>query len=1107
MTEFESRLKQLNAQQRQAVEHTEGPVLVIAGPGTGKTQLLSTRAAYILQHTDAQPHNLLCLTYTESAAFEMRQRLVNIVGQKAYNITISTYHAFGSELLTRFPEFFSGEQDLQPADELAIHSILSEIVAGLPYDNALKKSGYYLRDVVSTIGDLKKALLTPKDIRAIAKGNRSFITKASKLTIETLAGIARMTPKTVPAFARLAEQTKQLDVAATKHAAVPSLAALWQSSLEEALESVAETGKTSAITEWKNQWLARDEQANFVVTGQSATDKLEALATIYEQYLDSLQAQGLYDYEDMILRAIDGLKTHTNLRLSLQEQYLYIMLDEFQDTNGAQLELVKLLTDSPLYEGKPNILAVGDDDQAIFSFQGANYSHMLEFTQMYRDVRVITLTQNYRSHADILHTAHNIASQIETRLHNTMDEVTKVLTAESKQLPKQATIERHEFKSDLAQFAWVTDEIGRLIKTGTDPNEIAIIAPKHKYLEPILPYLAKAGIPVRYEKREDILTDARIMQLIRMCELIAALGDTNTDAEGLWPEVLSYEFWQIPTETIWQLSWQAQEKNTPWAKLVMADPKLKPIGLFFARLSNIARNETLEYILDCLIGIQPLALNDDAHSTYTSPYFSYYFGKPAESTNQQDFWELLSNLTVLRQHLRERRQAGGAQLYLQDFLNFVRSHQEAEIKILNTSPYNEALQAVQIMSAYKAKGQEFAAVFMLACIDEAWGSAAASQSARIPLPPNLVHIRYGGASDDEKLRLLFVAITRAKHHLYLTSYLNNYANRPTARLKFFNEAEIGGTLVNQVLPEQHNGIRASDVSAPTIEDLSLYWADRHIAAIRDVRFQQLLEPRLERFQLAPTHVNSFTDVVFAGPESFFLNTLLRFPSAPHVDGEFGNTIHSTIEWLHQQQVANGQLPDLKATLAQFKKELGSKNISQHDHDLLLKRGTASLTAFLKQKADSFHVDDLHEYDFRKEGVFLAHAHLTGKIDKMIINKANKTITIVDYKTGKSFSAWKYNELKLYKFRQQLYMYKLLIEGSYTFSDYTVTDGYIEFVEPDDNGQIQDLHLKFDTTELKHARDVAVAVWDHIKRLDLPDVSGYDLNVKGVKAFEDDLISS
>src|SRR5690349_23546606 len=101
MGKFEDEYKRLNAEQKLAVDNIDGPLLVIAGPGTGKTQLLTTRVANILLKSDAQPQNILCLTFTESAAYEMRERLINIVGQAAYNITISTYHAFGSELIRR----------------------------------------------------------------------------------------------------------------------------------------------------------------------------------------------------------------------------------------------------------------------------------------------------------------------------------------------------------------------------------------------------------------------------------------------------------------------------------------------------------------------------------------------------------------------------------------------------------------------------------------------------------------------------------------------------------------------------------------------------------------------------------------------------------------------------------------------------------------------------------------------------------------------------------------------------------------------------------------------------------------------------------------------
>src|SRR3990167_4642452 len=172
---FETEYKKLNTRQRQALDSIEGPLLVIAGPGTGKTQLLTTRVAAILHKTDSEPQNILCLTYTESAAYEMRQRLVNMIGQRAYNITISTYHAFGSELIRRFPEYFSDTTDLRPVDELGQHTEVEEIISNLPYDNPLRKASYYIKDVVSTISELKKSLLEPADLRKIANANLKAI--------------------------------------------------------------------------------------------------------------------------------------------------------------------------------------------------------------------------------------------------------------------------------------------------------------------------------------------------------------------------------------------------------------------------------------------------------------------------------------------------------------------------------------------------------------------------------------------------------------------------------------------------------------------------------------------------------------------------------------------------------------------------------------------------------------------------------------------------------------------------------------------------------------------------------------------------------------------
>jgi DNA helicase-2/ATP-dependent DNA helicase PcrA len=159
MTSYEEAFANLNDAQRQVVEATDGPVLVIAGPGTGKTQLLTTRIAHILATTDTLPSNILCLTFTDSAALTMRERLSGMIGQDAYSISISTYHAFGRELIRRFPDHFPEVADMQPADDLTIDAIYHEIIDGLPFSNPLKFSEQYLGDVKNLVSDSKRALL------------------------------------------------------------------------------------------------------------------------------------------------------------------------------------------------------------------------------------------------------------------------------------------------------------------------------------------------------------------------------------------------------------------------------------------------------------------------------------------------------------------------------------------------------------------------------------------------------------------------------------------------------------------------------------------------------------------------------------------------------------------------------------------------------------------------------------------------------------------------------------------------------------------------------------------------------------------------------------
>jgi len=1087
--EFTKAFSELNDEQKKAVEQIDGPVLVIAGPGTGKTQLLSTRVGYILQNTDALAQNILCLTFTEAGVQAMRERLTRFLGQDAYDVHISTYHAFGSELIRRYPEY-AGGYGFEPIDDLGSDSIIRQILADSPYSNPLKSADVYAHNLRDFMSECKRALLSPKDVSQLAKSNLDFIALASGVTLEVLKGFARIDKNSPVLFEKLLAGLQSISI--KKPAKFIALKTEAIQSLEEALQAAADSGKTKAITAWKDRWLAKDSEGRFIFAGTQANQKIAAAADIYSAYQKQLAKRKLYDYDDMILRAIEALQTNPDFKFTLAEQYQFIMLDEFQDTNPAQLKIVELLTDNPVNEGRPNVLAVGDDDQAIYAFQGAEHTNMARFAQMYRDVRVISLRKNYRSHAQILDAAYNLSGQIKERLHHQFEGITKILQQAGKDLPKDATIAHHEFISDAAQYSWVTDEIKRLIKQEKfEPAQIAVLAPRHKYLLPLLPYLASAGLPVRYEKRENVLDKPIVRQLEQMSRLVVALYAQNYQlADSLWPEVVSYDFWGLSSDEIWQVSWKAYQARDGWTNALLGSAKTRPLTEFILRVKDLLGVTNLEQQLDILTGIS----KDDVRLfelPIRSPLYEFYFG--AKSSQGTDYLDLISDLSVLRAKLRAWRRGENRPLNLADFMTFIDEHRAANINILNTNPHYEASSALNVMTAYQAKGREFGAVFLLAAQDEVWGAASRTASSNLSLPPNLDYIRYRGSNDDERLRLLYVAITRAKSHLYLTSYAATLDGKASRPLKYLaGQADLLPTAI------KHTG---QSVASAVLQD---YWHQRHLPPFTP-KLTDRLAPVLDNYQLSPTHLNQFTDVIRGGPQQFFFNTILRFPAAQAPSAAYGTAVHDTLSWVHNTNAKDKKLPDIKRVLAFFNEQLAAKRLAPDEQARLGVRGEEALRAYLEQKAGSFSPNDKFEQNFRGQGVFIGPAHLTGKIDKLVINKAAKTVTVFDFKTGRSYDRWRGEVVQLHKYRQQLMAYKLLIEGSHDYAGYKVEQGILEFVEPDANGQIKQLVLEFNAKDLEDFKKLNVAVWQRIKALDFPDISKYPKNTSGIRAFEADLL--
>lgn len=1091
----------LNTAQKRAVDTIYGPVLVIAGPGTGKTQLLSARVANILSKTDALPQNILCLTFTENGALNMRERLSQFIGPHAYDVHISTYHAFGGNLIRRYPEYFTDIRLERPVDDLGKYEILSRIIDEVPYTSPIKQVRHHLGDLVSTISEVKRGLLQPADLRNIAKNNLEIIERTSSEIGDILAPHAARMPSKITVAAPLWHSVLDVLQKSTfnlQPSAAPAFSQLAADTLATALEEAETAGKTTRLTGWKNKWLAKDKDNRFRLAGTLEARRIAALAGVLESYQAALAAEGLYDFDDMILRAIEVLERNDDLRYTLQEQYQFVLLDEFQDTNAAQLKLVSLLTNNPANEGRPNVLAVGDDDQAIYAFQGAEYSNMLDFAGMNHGTEIISLEENYRSAAPILHTATNVAGQIEARLLHRLPGTSKAL--HERAVVAAPTLRRTHYTNELAERTGVANSIKALIDSGVPARSIAVLAPKHRYLEPLVPYLQQLGVPVSYEKREDILQSPRIRELLAMLRLITALADNQMDlADSLWPEVLSYPFWQFSTADIWKLSWQANDDHTPWAAALLESNEFKHAALLMLALAGRIRTESCEVLLDALIGTSDIETGDRELPTVRSPYRDYYFHQLGETV----LFETVSELQVLRAKLREHQAARSQVLYAQDLLDFVAAYESAEQGILNTSPYRSSDQSVELMTVYKAKGLEWEHVFLLSCHDDVWGSSSSGAGNKLTLPANLAYIRHAGATEDERLRLFFVAITRAKAGLHLSSYEKNFAGKTTVRLKYLDEVDDGEQVVARSLPESFQVVQSARAEELSLETLTLDWTARHLS-YQDAPLRALLDGRLASYQLSPTHLTNFIDLKYGGPESFLLSVLLRFSSAPSIDACFGNAIHSTLEWIQNEVNTGHKQPSSKAAAQYAATYLAHEPLLPEQIAQQQRRAAETLAAYLG--GQSFKKGNVAEMSFRSQGVLVGEVHMGGKIDLLEIDEAKKEIVVVDYKTGGAETSWKPETIKLHKYALQLYCYKLLVEGSVRYRGYTVTSGRLEFVEPDNDGQTHNLALNFEPSRLAEVRALLAAMWQRVQSLSFPDTSGYGDTLTAIKQFESDLLA-
>lgn len=1084
---YQQRLDKLNKHQRAAVDSIDGPLLVLAGPGTGKTELLSMRTASILEKTDTLPSSILCLTFTESGAVAMRERLRSIIGQDAYKVAIHTFHGFGTEIINQNGEYFYHGATFRPADELAQYEIMRGIFSELDYTNPLAgmngEEYTYLSDTLTVISELKRSGLTSEELRNILTANDSVIDEIEADIITVFD--ERVSKKTIEKLAPVAEKVAAIDQPQLPGALTP-YANVLALSIAHAFDEALETDSTKPVTAWKNTWLEKDERKQLVFKDRKRHDKLRAVAHIYYQYMTRMEAAGLYDYDDMILSVIHALETHPELCANLQERYLYIMVDEFQDTNLAQLRLLyNIAGDNP---EKANVMAVGDDDQAIYSFQGADSSNVQNFRKHFGDPKVIVLTDNYRSNQPILEASRQLITLGSDRLEATIEGLSKQLTAHRQDSSTDVSV--HEYSSTIAERAAVARAVKQTIDDGAEPSEVAIFARRHHELVALLPYLQEQGVMVNYERRDDAISHEVVRLIEHLLLIISSLHSSQHDVvDELLPEVLSHPSFGYAPGDIYRLSLAAWRGHKKWFELMQHDPVFKPLADWLLLRSAAINIETLEQQIDELIGAV------DPEDAFRSPLYEYFFSSQKLTEQPDAYLDTLEALRTVRDGVRGHFL--DSEPTVQSFLDFLALHRELGTTLTTVRHRASAANNhVQLMTVHKSKGLEFDHVFVTGAIDSMWGEQVRSRSRLISYPANL-SLAPAGDSYDERLRLFYVAMTRARQTLQISYSTSSAEGKPTLAASFIGELGL-----NPVVHGEETSL------TDLVQATEIDWRGR-LASQTAPELPDLLSSMLENYKLSSTHLGNFIDLLNAGPQHFLLNNLLRFPQAKSASAQYGTAIHATLQRAHDNYRATGSKRPLEDLLGDFERLLHEQHLTEQDFEQYLARGIDSLSAFLSEKYSTFTESQRTELSFGGQSVVIGEARLTGSADLIDIDETAKTIRITDYKTGKAARDWRgrseYEKVKLHKYRYQLMFYQLLAENSRDYSKYQFEAGILQFVEPTPGGDILALEECFSDEELEHARQLIAAVWQSIMALDMPDISSYEPTLKGIQQFEQDII--
>ncbi len=1037
---FAEKYAQLNPAQRAAVDAIEGPMMVIAGPGTGKTQVLAMRIGKILQETQMEPENILCLTFTESGVAAMRERLLELIGEAGYYVRINTFHSFCNEIIQEYPEIFALSPNWRALSSFEKIEILRGCLNNLKGTSRLKPNGdpYMLeRDIEKDIKDLKQEDISPDLFQEIVVHMEKFVGAVQKDVVR----VDKLKPKERTEVV-MSEWLQKL----RKEAQVAQLPEGMQGVLDnfkdryEAMSAEAENEKElskvrTAIKNEVKKWYSRMEQQ---------LDKQRDLARVYADYQTELKRRGRYDFEDMIMMVIKELGQNDQLLSRYQEQYQYMLVDEFQDTNGAQNEIMSLWGS---FDDNPNLFVVGDDKQSIFRFQGASLANMLAFYRKYPQAKIVSLENNYRSQPHVLSMAAAIIKQNEESLAKYIPEVKLDLIPKSKW--GECKAEWTEYRTEETENEGVAQRIRHLIDEGVKPEEIAVLFRTNKDGRGILKRLQQLNVPVRLEAGEDALEDIAVQKFIQVLEYI------NNPVRDDWlGEILQYEWWGFDALVMIQAIREAYTNRQGLWEVIQTKTEFQD---FVTKLANWKKRSQQTGLIQFWCEV----LNE-------SGWLKWVMQKQDGVVVMQKMNRIVEEARQWKESISEDNRG------VNNFVRQLSLLREAGEQLKVRQAHMEE-QAVRLMTAHKAKGLEFEHVFIIRLNNRHWGNVV--EQNKVPLPHGLVRYDFvmaGGNNEDER-RLFYVALTRAKQGLYLSRPIFNVSDNQISPSIFCTEWPA------ELVQGQNGGESEDQTKVRLLAELqpAKGWKKEEVKSwLKRIASEQVL---------SATHLNRY----LACPQEFYQRFIIRIPEAPTSYLALGTAVHAALDFMVKEK--NRDRGERITEASQVFQQVLQREIRESiEYERVLAVGQDMLRRYWEHYADEKVLPAASEWNMGRYNVRVEGVPITGKLDKIELLdpsdaladgswRRGARVRIVDYKTSelsRGLSQAKHGG----DYWRQLGFYKLLCESAPQFP-YTAEEFVLDFIRPDGKkGNFVRKKVEITGEDMAELKETIKKVWNEIQDL-------------------------